>query len=439
MSDKKNSLNKLFEETLGELEFGMNDWIRQGNPIGHPFFVPIKNDNGGWQVGPCSPQEVIPDWSNVIDGIFGQKLEKLKVLHVLQNTFQIYFESDHPPPRQSFGPDLTHEIKLFLIDFLETSIVKKDFIEFPHRTSLISHACDFLTRKADIYQSSSPLFGLSIYEKIEFYFGKVIPLNWEERVNLLKVKQVNMFNKFSNPMQIGSVLNTESLMSISFEKKREKQNTLIFPTEIQNLTNNAVQLLRIYDYGVLHVLWTDFFLESVSKGYRGSYSPQIGNQFPPQASEMYKIDNKSEFIIFLNTLLKSERIEEGELTFIFNRLNEAWLRGRTNDFRVFDYVSILEALLVTANDGEFSFKVSTLIAAFSGIDAENKKNIFNLVRKAYKVRSKVAHCAKTIPLKEQLTPDELRTLGKITHPIIRYAMEHGAADLKKEAMNRLLS
>ncbi|MHB1756463.1 MAG: hypothetical protein ACYCT9_03005 [Leptospirillum sp.] len=439
MSDKKNLLNKLFEKTLCELESGMNDWMRQGNPIGHLFSIPIKNDNGGWQTGPGSPQEIVPNWSNVIEQVFGEQLEKLKVLHVLKNIFQIYFESDHPPPIQSFGPDLTHEIKLFLIDFLEASIIKNGFIEFPHRTSLINRACDFLTRKVDIYQSSSPLFGLRLDEEIEFNFGKIIPLNWEERVNLLKVKQANMFNQISNSMQIGSVLNTESLISVSFEKKREKKNTLIFPTEIQNLTNNAVQLLRIYDYGVLQVLWTDFFLESVSKRYRGSNSPQIGNQFPPQASEIYKIDNKSEFIFFLNTFLKSERFEERELTFIFNRLNEAWLRGRTNNFRVFDYVSILEALLVSANDGEFSFKVSILIAAFSGIDEESKKNIYNLIRKAYKVRSKVAHCAKEIPLKEQLTLDELRKLGKITHPIIRYAMEHGEADLKDEAINRLFS
>lgn len=438
MSSKKISLDKLFEEAIDELEFGLNDWIKQNNSIGHLFSAPVKNENGGWQIGPDSPQEIIPQWSNVIEGIFGQKLENLKVLNSLQSIFQIYYESDHPPPRQSFGQDLTHEIKLFLIDFLEASIIKKDLVEFPHRTSLISRACDFLTRKADIYQSRSPLFGVKLEQEIAFSLGKVVPISWDERVSLIKFKNGIPFNDFQNPMQFGNILNSESLLLIAFKKKREKTNILTFPEEIRNLTNNAVQLLRIYDYGFAKVLWTDFFLESVSRRFRGSTYPHSDNQFYPPASDLYIIDNISDFVGFFNKLLKSERLDEGELAFIFNRLNEAWLRGRTNNFRVFDYVSILEALLVSANDGEFSFKVSTLIAAFSGIDAENKKNIYRLVKKAYKVRSKIAHCAKEIPLKEQLTPDELRTLGKITHPIIRYAMEHGAAKLKEEAMNRLL-
>jgi hypothetical protein len=51
MADEKISSNKLFEETLDELESGMNDWIKKGNPIGHLFPVPVKNDNGGWGTG----------------------------------------------------------------------------------------------------------------------------------------------------------------------------------------------------------------------------------------------------------------------------------------------------------------------------------------------------------------------------------------------------
>lgn len=443
MADEKISLNKLFEETLKELELGMNDWIKKGSPIGHLFSVPVKNDKGGWGIGPDSPNEIIPHWPDIVNNIFGNQLENLKNLPSLKRAFKKYYESDYPPPRQSYNPDgspdLIHEIKLLIIDFLGASIIKNNLIEFPQKITLIESASDYLTRKVDIYCSITPLFGPKLDEEIEFSFGKLIPLNWEERVNLLKNKQSNSLNDFLNPVQISVVLNTEALISIVFEKKRERQNTLILPTEIQYLMHNAFQLLRIYDYGILKVLWTDFFLESVSRRYRGSISPQIDNHFFSQASDVYKIDNKSDFVYFFNTFLKSERFEEGELTFIFNRLNEAWLRGRTIDFRVFDYVSILESLLVSANEGEFSFRVSAFVAAYSGKDSANKKEIYKLTKKAYGVRSKVAHCAKKISKKEQLTPEELRKLGKITHPIIRYAMEFGAEDLKKEAMNRLLS
>lgn len=88
MADEKISLNKLFEETLKELELGMNDWIKKGSPIGHLFSVPVKNDKGGWGIGPDSPNEIIPHWPDIVNNIFGNQLENLKNLPSLKKSIQ---------------------------------------------------------------------------------------------------------------------------------------------------------------------------------------------------------------------------------------------------------------------------------------------------------------------------------------------------------------
>ena len=110
----------LFENVLDELGTALNQWLHLGHPIGHIFSVPIKTDRG-WEIGPTSPQQVVPHWMEIIEVVFGRELENFKALGELQNKLAKFYNSEFPPPRLSFGPDLNHEIKLFLCDFLGAS------------------------------------------------------------------------------------------------------------------------------------------------------------------------------------------------------------------------------------------------------------------------------------------------------------------------------
>jgi len=97
----------------------------------------------------------------------------------------------------------------------------------------------------------------------------------------------------------------------------------------------------------------------------------------------------------------------------------------------------MEALLVSSNQGEFNFRVSTMAAAFTGKTKDEKKEIFQLVRRAYDIRSKVAHCAKEI--KKPLEGNEIEKLGKIVHEIMLFGFTNGIDKVREEAFNRLLN
>ncbi|OFZ31125.1 MAG: hypothetical protein A2622_00545 [Bdellovibrionales bacterium RIFCSPHIGHO2_01_FULL_40_29] len=427
-------LKEILHRTLKELTSTVNDWLKHSNIPGREFFRPI-NQGSSWQFGTGSP-ELIPQWYDAIEPIFGAKLEKLKIRDELAVKLSPYYNSQSPPPRWSFGDDITHEIKILIFDFLRVSKFRDRTIFIDNENGLILDAVDFFTRSADEYFSKIPLLGITLPSETVCENSMLTPLTWDMRVDLFRDNSTGIGGT-RDQMYAQRVLEAHTLLTVSVKRPRKAGSAFLMGPDLQIVSTNFIHLLRIYDYGPIFPLWDEHFIKAIGLRSCGRIqSGSLPNSVSP--SNYYSVKDIDNLQKFLNKFMKIDRIDEGPMSFVFSRLTDAWLKGRTENFKIFDYVSILEGLLVTSNEGEFRFRVSVLTAAFIAENTEEKRKIFGLVKRAYDIRSKVAHCAKDFPQKELLTLDELKYLGKITHFVIQYAMEHGLEKLKKDALDRLL-
>lgn len=227
-----------------------------------------------------------------------------------------------------------------------------------------------------------------------------------------------------------------TLLKIRYSKPRSLDKHLSFPSELVYLGNNFKKLLNIYEHGSVRSMSSEYYLNGFSKKNVGAM--HSGETPFPDTIFPYKIENPKNFQNFININLNtSDSLENHALKLIINRVDEAWNRSRSNEFRVFDYVSILEAILVGSNEGEFRFKTSILTACLGSPKFGPKEELYKLVKKAYDIRSKVAHCAK-VKEKDLPSQDELITLFKLTHFIVREAFEHGREATNKRANEILL-
>jgi hypothetical protein len=435
-------LKEKFETELilikDEITTILSNTLKNGKALGKSIPIPEKTDSG-WRTSTDGLVKIYYNWLSIIEGAFGRNLEQLKSKNKLLELLKEFFETpDSSPPRLSTGDDYTHELKIFLSEVLAQSSIKNSTVLFEDFSLIIEKAFEFFTRNEDEYIVEIPIIGLEIDQPIQLNYGELYSLNWDEKVDLYfeRITSGLTANIFS-PLPPQDPTNATTMFKIQYTKTRKSNKALGFPSELKYLEMNFFKLLLIYEHGSVKSTSSYYFLNGFSKKNVGVM--HSGNASFTDAGFPYKIKDPDSFKTFINKNLdaKYDPLGNHALKLVLNRVDEAWNRSRSNEFRVFDYVSILEALLVGTNEGEFKFRTSILTACLASPKFGPKEELYKLVKKAYDIRSKVAHCAK-VKEKDLPSQDELVTLFKLTHFIVREAFEHGREAINKRANEILL-
>lgn len=404
--------------------------VRNVELVENKFSRPLETENG-FRTSNDNP-DIVVDWFRSLEKIYGKSLEGLENSSELMNHLKIFYQSSDEPPPQLNGGDWCFEVKVFLSDILNSYTDAKGKYLIPDSDEIPKVSYQFLTRNEDEYFVDVPLLGIKISKPLKFKHGELIPLNFNQRVDLARERVGH-----DDPRSLlltSRLYSAQTLLRISVKWPRSERSILICPTSLQTISDNTVQLLNAFSYGGIHACFQSFYWSAIGK--RGSGTVSNGsNTFGSQA----RPTDEDALIEFLNTHVDEKSLDEHELGFVMNRLSEAWSRQRTNEFLVFDYVTMLEAMLVKSRSLEKSFKVSIYVAHLLAAANEDKKIIFDLIRKAYGVRNAIAHCEASIKERERLSEEELKKLGKIVHTVIRRAFDCGLGKLRSDAKDVILT
>ena len=77
------------------------------------------------------------------------------------------------------------------------------------------------------------------------------------------------------------------------------------------------------------------------------------------------------------------------LDIAIRRFNYAYERERSED-KLIDYMIAFEALF-SEGSGDLRYKIPTRVARFLETDSDQRRNICNIMKKSYDVRSKIVH------------------------------------------------
>lgn len=415
-----------FENFKNDLEFltrkvqeDLTSWIDKGNKLyGQIFYVPIKTENG-YKRGPELFENPV-DWKITLREVYGPQLLSFEHKDFLKQYFKKVVTEER----------YYEELEIFLCDFLQSSFDDKySILEFSNENTL--RAYEYLSSDVIEARVSIPLKNITLVHCLEIENVKIYQLTWEEKVKWLKedelISKKDRMHSDLNPLNFDGML----------ELKFYIPGPLGFPPldgNAQRLSLRVLKILQLYDFSGVTGLLQRYDQKRI--GWSNYMSIFSGNSVLSSGSKLV-IDDYNDLEKFITKYLNDERFEQGEMKFVLDRLSEAWPNQRSLEFKVFDYISMLEAILIQNGQSELSFRVSVYTANLFGENKEEKIKIYELIKKAYRIRSKVAHCDYEIKDKDKLSGEEMRRIGKIVHQLIKKALDKGLKELRNDALDSL--
>lgn len=175
----------------------------------------------------------------------------------------------------------------------------------------------------------------------------------------------------------------------------KKEMTSDFPEKIiLDKIDKIISILRLFKPGYIAIdrylvipqAWElDFF----GHGSIHSTDTIIQKEYYLKNSELNQLR------IFYNNYLHNRNIKSNKFKNSFHWLGNSSLRQKSID-RFLDYIIVLEALYLTDRQ-ELSFKLPLRVAYYLGRDYKERSFYFNILRKAYSLRSNLVHNGKPLP------------------------------------------
>ena len=216
---------------------------------------------------------------------------------------------------------------------------------------------------------------------------KIIRLTNEERSRLL-----------SNHGLFLSGLNMNIAFRLfAFEVKVESQKTIGAQPE-HNLSQNPFEIGRNSFYNALSALrlfkdggigFNEIFTESEGWKVSGSLAISGGNSF--RIGVKYKLTNKEsqDFLLFWQNYQSIQALDRLEIGSAIKRFNFGLERLNQED-QLVDFTISLEALLLS-EEQELSYKIAMRYSRFLGNQPDEREQISDVMKNAYKQRSKIVH------------------------------------------------
>ena len=205
------------------------------------------------------------------------------------------------------------------------------------------------------------------------------------RIRKLTEDEIKLLIEFGLFTRVGVERSfVDSQWCIEFRKKVETKGV---SGNIDKDIEKIIYALRLFKAGAISYFGVLVF----PKVWGGIYSFHMSreNRTPIEGEDYIILNEDIENLEALWNLFKQVNITPNSfLETAIRRLNISYEK-RLED-RIIDLMIVLEALFQDSN-GELSYKLSLRCAYFIGKNADERKEIFDKLREAYKTRSKIVH------------------------------------------------
>lgn len=410
----------------------INDLLKKAPQLPSlPYIIPQQNGENSIKYEANNINTKIA-FSHLFTLLYGESLERLEPTDDLLHLFKWrpFPEIDDKKQIKFFCHS---EILKVLNDLFEGATVRDRVIATDDLEDRLVKTAEFLHSEKLSYRIVVGLSGITLPEHLEVQNIKITTSTWGDRLDYYRTcsEQNFGFHKLSGFDHSQILTKAHSLLEYTCELDKSAKSR---PGDIHNTRiANVIALLRLYNPFTIRTVFRSF--EEVRPSDDRHIFPPGSNHF---GDAKHEVEDVSALRIFIDENLDDSPLISGELGYIHERIRDLNEKGRSNEFRVFDYVSIIESILVGADQGEFTFRVPLYAAAILGKSPEQKKEIHGLLKKGYGTRSKIAHCSK-LKDKHKFSNEELSQLTSFAHNILLLATTEGIETIRTKAQETLLN
>jgi Apea-like HEPN len=308
----------------------------------------------------------------------------------------------------------------------------QDTVEFKSASFAIQRMNEYLLTDTTTLRIVIAVDGFSISEQTELVDGVFIaPISTVEHLEgwnrLFGPESYSFLNH--NPQRFPSAV-------IFTDQKVRRFFRWGIPDPNQSAVDLNVCLMLLPLFGPSPIAPITNFSESIDIEYRtggfsfGHYGSEFGSffysiPFEPDLTEFAKLYNK-----FIALQGKSESRVRIALQRLLNCLRKSNLTDKSIELGI-----ALESILLSGTDddgtsGEITFRLASRGAWFLGKSAEERRHIFNVLKAAYKLRSKAAH--------EGQAPEVVKSVHKGSEPLATAYLIQDALEICSEVIKKVI-
>ena len=244
---------------------------------------------------------------------------------------------------------------------------------------------EFFTNSKLKFCASAPLEGFT---------STVDEIQLDKNLRIVKISKENFAKlfglvRFGFPIPQNKIFHFRFMLERIYETDKiigeENKKPKFFPSqETKKIFNEVISALRLLKAGVVGYN----FIQTIALDWDpiGGILTNFGIFTYPYFGH-YKLENHE--IENFKSLFQKIKNAPNFLDVSITRFNFASDRERPED-KLIDYITAFESLFVKEKQ-ELSYRLSVRVALLIGKDKQDRKQIFELIKKAYDLRSKIVH------------------------------------------------
>jgi hypothetical protein len=210
------------------------------------------------------------------------------------------------------------------------------------------------------------------------------------------------------------------LLQVILRKDTPEVEPRQFFPEAREKIEKAITIFRLFkEERIGYTLIIQPLSEVQNYGYKAEFLLHQMLWTSEKIPEIYTIE-RSEIQSFINFFKDFYKISFSEFNLAIEYFNKSYIEPYTPRDSFLDLMIALENLFLKETHQELSYKLSIRMAYILGVDKKDRINIFNFMRDAYNLRSKILHGEKS----DKLNNKKFFELRKLTRKSIIYFLKN---------------
>jgi len=202
------------------------------------------------------------------------------------------------------------------------------------------------------------------------------------------------------------------LLQIILRKETPEIEPGQFLTEAEEKIEKVITIFRLFkDERIGFNLIIQPLSEEQKYGHTVRFRPHLRLWTSEKIPEIYTVE-RSEIQSFISFFKDFYKISFTEFNLTIEYFNKSYIEPYTPRDSFLDLMIALENLFLKETHQELSYKLSMRMAYILGVDKKDRINIFNFIKDAYNLRSKIVHGEKSDKLDNQKLFELRKLAGK---------------------------
>lgn len=213
---------------------------------------------------------------------------------------------------------------------------------------------------------------------------------------------------------------SDYLLQVILRKDTPEVEPGQFFPEAREKIEKAITIFRLFkEERIGYTLIIQPLSEVLNYGYTAEFLWHQMLWTSEKIPEIYTVE-RSEIQSFINFFKDFYKISFSEFNLAIEYFNKSYIEPYTPRDSFLDLMIALENLFLKETHQELSYKLSIRMAYILGVDKKDRINIFNFMKDAYNLRSKILHGEKS----DKLNNKKFLELRKLTRKSIIYFLKN---------------